>query len=129
MEATVIKDISTLGAAGLMFLVFYISHQSTFSVIKAMLEDINKSFEVNLKTQNDAFQQNLSQQNNSFAQSLQNITSWADRLLAHQSTIDERQYQSTKEQIEALQVLVAAVSRIETKVEAIHTCKGGHQHD
>lgn len=128
MEPTFIKDISTLGAAGLMFLVFYISHQSTFSVIKSMLEDINKSFEVNLRTQNEAFQQNLNQQSTSFTQSLNNITAWADRLLAHQSNIDERQYQSTKEQLEALQVLVAAVSRIETKVDNIHTCKGG-KHD
>ena len=128
MESTLIKDVSTLGAAGLMFLVFYISHQSTFSVIKSMLEDINKSFETNLKTQNEAFQQSLNQQSASFTQSLNNITSWADRLLAHQTNIDERQYQSTKEQLEALQVLVAAVSRIETKVDHIHTCKGG-KHD
>ena len=128
MESTLLKDIGTIGAAGLMFLVFYISHQSTFSIIKSMLEDINKSFEINLKTQNEAFQKSLNQQNVSFTQSLNNITSWADRLLAHQANIDERQYQSTKEQLEALQVLVAAVSRIETKVDNIHTCKGG-KHD
>ena len=128
METSIIKDISTLGAAGLMFLVYYISHQSTFSVIKSMLENINKSFEANLKTQNDAFQQSLNQQSTSFTQSLNNITAWADKLLSHQASIDERQYQSTKEQLEALQVLVAAVSRIETKVDNIHTCKGG-KHD
>ena len=128
METSIIKDISTLGAAGLMFLVYYISHQSTFSVIKSMLENINKSFEANLKTQNDAFQQSLNQQSTSFTQSLNNITSWADRLLAHQANIDDRQYQSTKEQLEALQVLVAAVTRIETKVDGIKSIKGGH-HD
>lgn len=127
METSIIKDISTLGAAGLMFLVYYISHQSTFSVIKSMLENINKSFEANLKTQNDAFQQSLNQQSTSFTQSLNNITAWADKLLSHQASIDERQYQSTKEQLEALQVLVAAVTRIETKVDGIKS-KGGH-HD
>ncbi|MBQ7569139.1 hypothetical protein IJT17_10115 [bacterium] len=128
METSIIKDISTLGAAGLMFLVYYISHQSTFSVIKSMLENINKSFEANLKTQNDAFQQSLNQQSTSFTQSLNNITAWADKLLSHQASIDERQYQSTKEQLEALQVLVAAVTRIETKVDGIKSIKGGH-HD
>lgn len=125
METSIIKDISTLGAAGLMFLVYYISHQSTFSVIKSMLDNINKSFEANLKTQNDAFQQSLAQQSASFTQSLNNVTAWADRLLAHQSSVDERQYQSTKEQLEALQVLVAAVTRIETKVDTIKSVKGG----
>ena len=128
METSIIKDISTLGAAGLMFLVYYISHQSTFSVIKSMLENINKSFEANLKTQNDAFQQSLNQQSTSFTQSLNNITAWADKLLSHQASIDERQYHSTKEQLEALQVLVAAVTRIETKVDGIKSIKGGH-HD
>ena len=128
METSIIKDISTLGAAGLMFLVYYISHQSTFSVIKSMLENINKSFEANLKTQNDAFQQSLNQQSTSFTQSLNNITAWADKLRSHQASIDERQYQSTKEQLEALQVLVAAVTRIETKVDGIKSIKGGH-HD
>ena len=53
------------------------------------------------------------------------MTAWADRLLAHQSSVDERQYQSTKEQLEALQVLVAAVTRIETKVDTIKSVKGG----
>ena len=126
MESTVIQDIGTLGAAGLMFLAFYISHQSTFAVIKSMLERISESFEHNLKTQNESFQSSLNQQSASFNQSLANITSWADRFLAHQTTVDERQYQNTKEQLEALQVLVAAVSRIETKVDLIKGKGGKH---
>ena len=127
METSIIKDIGTLGAAGLMFLAFYISHQSTFAIIKSMLERISESFAHNLKTQNESFQSSLNQQNTSFNQALANSPAWADRFLAHQTTVDERQYQNTKEQLEALQVLVAAVTRIETKVDGIKS-KGGH-HD
>ena len=91
-----------------MFLAFYILHQSTFAIIKSMLEKSTESFTFSLQ-----------QQNESFAQALKQVTDWADRVAAQQATEDNRLFEAMKDQLEALQVLMATVGRIEQKVDNI----------
>lgn len=110
-----IKELSVLGGAGLMFLAYYILHQSTFSVIKTLMERSAQSFT-----------QSLEQQTKSFEAALQQMSDWSERLSARQNTIDERNFNSMKEQLEALQVLVASVSRVEAKVDSLNN-KGGRK--
>jgi hypothetical protein len=55
------------------------------------------------------------------------MSDWSERLSARQNTIDERNFNSMKEQLEALQVLVASVSRVEAKVDSLNINKGGHK--
>ena len=113
MEIGFIKELGVMGGAGLMFLAYYILHQSTFNVIKTLMDRSAESFA-----------QSLHQQTQSFEAALKQMSEWSDRLSTRQSTIDERNFASMKEQLEALQVLVAAVARIETKVDNL---KGGRK--
>ncbi|MBQ4419609.1 MAG: hypothetical protein II870_08240 [Synergistaceae bacterium] len=112
-----IKELSVLGGAGLMFLAYYILHQSTFSVIKTLMERSSESFT-----------QSLQQQTKSFEAALSQMSDWSERLSARQNSIDERNFTSMKEQLEALQVLVASVSRVEAKVDSLNAnSKGGRK--
>lgn len=118
MESGFIKEIGMLGGAGLMFLAYYILHQSTFGVIKTMMDRSAESFA-----------QSLQQQTQSFTAALNQMSEWSDRLASRQATIDDRNFASMKEQLEALQVLVAAVSRVEAKIDSLNSdtksSKGG----
>lgn len=115
MESSFIKEIGVLGGAGLMFLAYYILHQSSFGVIRTLMDRSAESFATSLR-----------QQSESFSTALKQMTDWSDKLAARQATIDERNFGSMKEQLEALQVLVASISRVEAKIDNI-SCKGGRK--
>lgn len=117
MEA-MIKELSVLGGAGLMFLAYYILHQSSFGMIKALME-----------TSEQSFSQALHQQTASFDTALRQMGEWSDKLNARQTATDERIFAGMKEQLEALKVLVASASRLEAKIDSIslHHTKGGHK--
>lgn len=117
MEA-MIKELSLLGGAGLMFLAYYILHQSSFSVIRTLME-----------TSEQSFAQALHQQTASFDAALKQMSEWSDRLNQHQAAKDERIFAGMKEQLEVLQALVASISRMEAKVDTLglHHTKGGHK--
>lgn len=111
MDTQLIQDIDMVGGAGLMFLAYYILHQSTFAVIKNLLDRSAESFA-----------SSLTQQSHSFADALRQMAEWSDKLSNRQALIDDRNYRSMCEQLEALQALVATITRVETKVDAL---KGG----
>lgn len=91
-----------------MFLAYYILHQSTFAVIKTLMDRSAQDFA-----------QSLSQQTRAFESALQQMSDWSDRLAARQNAVDERNFKGMQDQLEALQVLVAAVSRVETKIDSL----------
>lgn len=99
MELSALKELGVFGAAGLMFLAYYVLHQSTFSVIKAMMEQLREANTASIKEIADSF----------------------ERISESQKQAEERNYQSLKELTESLQMTVAAIGRLETKISGIES--------
>lgn len=110
MEAAFFKEASVFGVAGLMFLAYYILHQSTFSTIRSMMEQMKEANTASIKSIAESF----------------------DRVSQRQKDAEERNYLCLKELTETLQMTVAAISRldarighIESHISQIQARKGG----
>lgn len=108
MDSSILQDLSMLGGGGLMFIAYYVLLQATFRMIKTL---IDRSV--------DSFTAAINQQSQSFSEVINQTTGWFDRLTTRQAVIDDRNYKAISQQLETLQFLVNAVSRLETKLDSI----------
>ena len=94
-----LPDMSSFGIAGLMFLAYYILHQSTFTLIRSMVEQLKASD----------------------AESLSNITQAFERISQRQKDAEDRHYESLKELAETMQLTVSAIGRLEGRIASMET--------
>lgn len=108
MDSKILQDLSMLGGGALMFLAYYVLLQAAFRMGKTLIDRCV-----------DSFTAAIEQQNHSFSEVISRTTGWFDRLTTRQAVIDDRNYKAISQQLETLQFLVNAVSRLETKLDNI----------
>lgn len=110
MESDIVKNLGDVGAVTLMFLAYYFLHRETFKILQAMFAAMTENF-------NAA----LSEQKASTSQTVSSVVATFERLTDQRRDSEERNYEVLKSLADDLKVLVAAIGRVEMKVDNLES--------
>lgn len=105
------KELINLGAAGLMFAAYFLTHRSSFTTIKDMMNLVTTANNNALTTQKEAQ-----------IETVKNITSSFEQISQSQLEQERRDFELQKEQIETMQMVCNSIARLESKIDSNNYC-------